>query len=77
MTSLKEVIEAIFNPNNINNDCDTSASKMHEYEKMMKSHIVSGRISTAVTIFREVVESIAYHYLKDEHHNYFDYMYRP
>lgn len=54
MTPLKETIEEIFSPNNIDVECQTIADKIYDYGNVMKSYVASGDTSTAVTIFLEV-----------------------
>ena len=36
-----------------------------------------GKYAEAVTVLIEVLESLAYHFVEDEHYNYFDDMYSP
>ena len=36
-----------------------------------------GNYSEAATIILEVLESLTYHFVEDEHYNYFDDMYSP
>ena len=62
LTPLKAKIETVFNKRNIDEDCDTIANR--NYAK-------------AVTILLEVLESLTYHFVEDEHYNYFDGMYSP
>ena len=66
LTPLKAEIEAIFSERNIDEDCDTIASLLSQ-----------GRYAEAVTVLIEVLESLTYHFVKDEHYNYFDDMYSP
>ena len=36
-----------------------------------------GNYAEAVTVLLEVLESLTYHFVEDEHYNYFDDMYSP
>ena len=77
LTPLKAEIEAIFSKRNIDEDCDTIASLLSPYRKMVHESLNQGKYAEAVTILLEVLESLTYHFVKDEHYNYFDDMYSP
>ena len=77
LTPLKAEIEAIFSERNIDEDCDTIASLLSPYQKLVSSSLSQGRYAEAVTILLEVLESLTYHFVEDEHYNYFDDMYSP
>ena len=77
MTNGKNKIEAIFSERNIDEDCDTIASLLSPYRKLVSSSLSQGNYAEAVTILLEVFESLTYHFVKDEHYNYFDDMYSP
>ena len=36
-----------------------------------------GKYADAVTVLLEALESLTYHFVEDEHYNYFDDMYSP
>ena len=74
---LKAEIEAVFRESNIDEDCDTIASLLSPYRKMVRESLSQGNYAEAVTILLEVLESLTYHFVKDEHYNYFDDMYSP
>lgn len=74
---LKAEIEAIFNERNIDDDCDTIASLLSPYRKAVRESLSQGNYAEAVTILLEVLESLAYHFVEDEHYDYFDDMYSP
>ena len=76
-TPLKAEIEAIFSKRNIDEDCDTIASLLSPYRKLVNSSLSQGYYTNAVTILLEVLESLTYHFVEDEHYNYFDDMYSP
>ena len=77
LTPLKAEIEAIFNERNIDDDCDTIASLLSPYRKMVRESLSQGNYADAVTILLEILESLTYHFVEDEHYNYFDDMYSP
>lgn len=74
---LKSDIEAIFNKCNLDDDCDTIARMLSPYRKAVNESISQGKYADAVTILLEVLESLAYHFVEDEHYDYFDDMYSP
>lgn len=77
MTPVKLEIEAIFNERNIDDDCDTIASLLSPYRKAVREALIQGNYAKSVTILLEVLESLTYHFVEDEHYNYFDDMYSP
>ena len=77
LTPLKAEIETVFNKRNIDEDCDTIASLLSPYRKMVRESLSQGNYADAVTILLEVLESLTYHFVEDEHYNYFDDMYSP
>ena len=77
MTNGKNKIEAIFSERNIDEDCDTIANLLVPYQKAVRESLSQGNYVEAVTVLIEVLESLTYHFVKDEHYNYFDDMYSP
>ena len=77
LTPLKAEIETVFNKRNIDEDCDTIASLLAPYQKAVRESLSQGKYAEAVTVLIEVLESLTYHFVKDEHYNYFDDMYSP
>ena len=77
LTPLKAEIETVFNKRNIDEDCDTIANLLSPYQKKVHESISQGNYAEAVTILLEVLESLTYHFVEDEHYNYFDDMYSP
>lgn len=77
MTPLKEEIEAIFSPLNIDDDCSTIDSLLTPLVRKVRSLLVKGETGEAITIFLEILESLSYHFIKDEHYCHFDDMYCP
>ena len=77
LTPLKAKIETVFNKRNIDEDCDTIANLLSPYRKKVHESISQGNYAKAVTILIEVLESLTYHFVEDEHYTYFDDMYSP
>ena len=71
MTNGKNKIEAIFSERNIDEDCDTIARLLSPYREVVRELLIQGNYAKAVTILLEVLESLTYHFVEDEHYNYF------
>ena len=76
-TPLKAEIEAVFSKCNIDEDCDTIARLLSPYREAVNESLSQGNYAEAVTILLEVFESLTYHFVEDEHYDYFDDMYSP
>ena len=77
LTPLKAEIETVFNKRNIDEDCDTIANLLSPYQKAVRESLSQGKYAEVVAILTEVLESLTYHFVEDEHYNYFDDMYSP
>lgn len=77
LTPLKEGIELVFSKLNIDEDCGTIADLLLPYQENMYRYLILGNYADTVTILLEVLESLAYHFVEDEHYTYFDDMYSP
>ena len=77
LTPLKAKIETVFNKRNIDEDCDTIANLLSPYQKAVRESLSQGKYAEAVTVLIEVLESLTYHFVEDEHYDYFDDMYSP
>lgn len=77
LTPLKAEIEAIFSERNIDEDCDTIARLLSSYRKTIRESLSQGNYTEAITTLLEIFESLTYHFVEDEHYNYFDDMYSP
>ena len=77
LTPLKAEIEAVFSKHNLDEDCDTIARLLSPYRKAVNESLSQGKYAEAVTILLEVLESLTYHFVEDEHYDYFDDMYSP
>ncbi len=77
MIQLNPRYEAIFNPDNIDQDCDGIASLMNVEADFIKEALDAGLYKHAVTMYLQLVKSMCEHFVKDEHYCYFDAMYSP
>ena len=77
MIQLNPRYEAIFNPDNIDQDCDRIASLMSAEADLIKEALDAGLYKHAVTMYLQLVKSMCEHFVKDEHYCYFDDMYSP
>lgn len=77
LTPLKVEIESVFSECNIDEDCDTIARLLSPYRKTVRESLSRSNYAEAVTILLEVLESLTYHFVKDEYYDYFDDMYSP
>lgn len=77
LTPLKEEIERIFVKGNIDDDCDKIARLLRPYEEDVQSLMDSDNYKEAFNLFYEILESLSYHFVNDEHYCHFDDMYSP
>lgn len=77
LTPLKAEIEALFSKHNLDDDCDTIASLLSAYRKAVRESIIQGNYADAITVLLEALESLTYHFVEDEHYDYFDDTYSP
>ena len=77
LTPLKAEIEAVFSKQNLDDDCDTIARLLSPFSALVRESLSCDNYADAVTVLLEVLESLAYHFVKYEHYNYFDDMYSP
>ena len=77
LTPLKTEIEAVFNKRNLDQDCNTISSLLSPYEETLREYLNTGNYADAITLLFEVLESLTYHFVEDEHYAYFDDMYSP
>ena len=77
MTPLKEGIESVFNPCNIDEDCRRIAGLLYPYKESIRDLLNHRESAEAFSIFYEILESLSYHFVKDEHYCHFDDMYSP
>ena len=77
MIQLNPRYEAIFNPDNIDQDCDRIASLMNVEADFIKEALDAGLYKQAVTMYLQLLKSMCEHFVEDEHYCYFDDMYSP
>ena len=77
MIHLNPRYEAIFNPDNIDQDCDRIASLMNVEADFIKEALDAGLYKQAVTMYLQLLKSMCEHFVEDEHYCYFDDMYSP
>ncbi len=70
--------EAIFNPRNIDEDCNKIADEINDVVRLqIKEILVVGMYKQAVTLYLQLLKSMCKHFVEDEHFCYFDDMYSP
>ena len=77
MIQLNPRYEAIFNANNIDQDCDKIASLMRVEGYYIKEALDAGLYKQGVTMYLQLLKSMTTHFVEDEHYCYFDDMYSP
>ena len=77
MIQLNPRYEAIFNPDNIDQDCDRIASLMSVEVDFIKEALDAGLYKQAVTMYLQLLKSMCDYFVEDEHYCYFDDMYSP
>lgn len=77
MIEINPRYEAIFNPDNIDQDCDRIASLMSDEGEFIKEALDAGLYKQAVTMYLQLLKSMCEHFIEDEHWCYFDDMYSP
>lgn len=61
---LKEKIEAVFNPSNIDDDCDKIAGLLAPNKVQIGELLDKREYHEAFTLFYEILESLSYHLLR-------------
>lgn len=77
LSPLKREIETIFNPCNIDTDCDTIANLLCPFKEVINKDMAKGNYHQAFDTFLEILDSLSNHFVEDEHFCYFDDMYSP
>ena len=77
MIELNPQYEKIFDPCNIDDDCDKIAGLMSYKVNIIKEAMVAGLYKQAVTMYLQLLKSMCIHFVEDEHYCYFDDMYSP
>ena len=77
MIQLNPQYEKIFDPRNIDDDCDKIASLMSSDAALIKEAMEAGLYKQAVTMYLQLLKAMCIHFVEDEHYCYFDDMYSP
>ena len=77
MIEINPRYEAIFNPYNIDQNCDGIANLMSVEAEFIKEALDAGLYKQAVTMYLQLLKSMCKHFVEDEHYCYFDDMYSP
>ena len=78
MIQINPQYEAIFNPRNIDDDCNKIAEEINDAaRKQIKEILEVGKYKQAVTLYLQLLNSMVNHFVDDEHFCYFDDMYSP
>ena len=72
LSPLKRDTESIFNPHNIDTDCDTIANLLCSFKEVINKDMAEGNYRQAFDTFLEILEFLSYHFVEDEHFCYFD-----
>ena len=68
--------ETIFNPRNIDEDCNKIADLINDVVRMQIKEILAvGMYKQTVTLYLQLLQSMVNHLVDDEHFYYFDDMY--
>ena len=77
MIEINPQYEKIFDPRNIDNDCDTIAHEVDAVGDTIKEAMNAGLFKQAVTMYLQLLKTMCIHFVEDEHYCYFDDMYSP
>ena len=65
-------IEATFSPENLDEDCQRIASLMTPIQNAIDQYLFDEQCNEAVTLFLQLIDSMCYHFVIDEHWCWFD-----
>ena len=77
MININPGYEMIFDPGNIDQNCDRIAGLMSDEGKFIKEALDAGLYKQGVTMYLQLLKSMCEHFVEDEHYCYFDDMYSP
>jgi hypothetical protein len=77
MIELNPQYEKIFDPRNIDDDCDKIAGLMSSEVNVIKEAMDAGLFKQAVTMYLQLLKAMCIHFVEDEHYCYFDDLYSP
>lgn len=64
---MNQSIEAIFSPENLDEDCSRISELMATVANAIEQDLIDGRPAEAVGLFLQLVDSLCYHFVADEH----------
>ena len=74
---VNQSIEAIFAPENLDEDCRRISELIAPVANAIDQDLMDGRPAEAVDLFLQLVDSLCYHFIADEHWRWFDDCYDP
>ena len=74
---VNQSIEAIFAPENLDEDCSRISELMASVANAIDQDLLDGRPADAVDLFLQLLDSLCYHFVADEHWRWFDDCYDP
>ena len=77
MIQLNPQYERIFDPKNIDQDCNKIARLMSVEGDFIKEALDAGLYKQGVMMYLQLLKSMCDHFVEDEHYCYFDDMYSP
>lgn len=77
MIELNPQYEKIFDPRNIDGECDKIAELMSGEVGIIKEAMDAGLYKQAVTMYLQLLKAMCIHFVDDEHYCYFDDLYSP
>ena len=77
MIQLNPRYETIFNPDNIDQNCDRIAGLMSDEGKFIKEALDAGLYKQGGAMYLQLLKSMCEHFVVDDHYCYFDDMYSP
>lgn len=77
MIELNPQYEKIFDPRNIDDDCDKIAGLMSSEVNVIKEAMDAGLYKQTVTMYLQLLKTMCIHFVDDEHYCYFDDLYSP
>ena len=77
MIELNPQYEKIFDPRNIDDDCNMIADLMSGEAALIKETMDNGLFKQAVTMYLQLLKAMCIHFVDDEHYCYFDDLYAP
>ena len=77
MIRINPKYEELFNPRNIDDDCEKIADLMSAEASFIREALDAGIFKQAVTMYLQLLKSMTNHFVEDEHFCYFDDLYGP